>query len=139
MSVPSRSHLGPICDTHLHIFGDRAKYPLVAGELRSEPPDAPLERFLKAAEAEGVTRMVFDQPSHYGLDNSCILDAIGTVGLSRARAIAAVDADSVTDAQLKLAEATGQDWVSDIARAQANFIRNISDAYISNTRQMLKS
>jgi len=46
---------------------------------------------------------------------------------------------SFADAQLKLAEATGQDWVSDIARAQADFIRNISDAYISNTRQMLKS
>jgi hypothetical protein len=107
MSVPSRSHLGPICDTHLHIFGDRAKYPLVAGELRSDPPDAPLERFLKAAEAEGVTRMVFDQPSHYGLDNSCILDAIGTVGLSRARAIAAVDADRVTDAQLKQLDERG--------------------------------
>src|SRR4051812_28093890 len=43
------------------------------------------------------------------------------------------------DAQLKLAEATGQDWVSDIARAQADFVRNISEAYISNARQMLKS
>ena len=93
-------HPSPICDTHLHIFGDRAKYPLV-GELRSEPPDAPLERFLKEAQAEGVTRMVFDQPSHYGLDNNCILDAIATVGLDRARAIAAVDVDTVTDAELK--------------------------------------
>ena len=100
------NRLGPICDTHLHIFGDRRKYPLVA-ELRSEPPDAPLERFLKEAEGQGVTRMVFDQPSHYGLDNSCILDAIETVGLDRARAVAAVDADVVTDAQLKALDARG--------------------------------
>ena len=106
MNEKSRSPLGPICDTHLHIFGDRQKYPL-AGELRSEPPDAPLERFLKEAEAEGVTRMVFDQPSHYGLDNSCMLDAIATVGLDRARAIAAVDADTVTDAELEALDARG--------------------------------
>ncbi|MGZ5120037.1 MAG: amidohydrolase family protein [Burkholderiales bacterium] len=99
MNRTSRSPLGAICDTHLHIFGDRRKYPLVA-ELRSEPPDAPLERFLMEAEAEGVTRMVFDQPSHYGFDNSCNLDAIEKVGLDRARTVVAVDADTVTDAQL---------------------------------------
>jgi hypothetical protein len=46
---------------------------------------------------------------------------------------------ALADAQLKLGEATGQDWVSDIARAQADFVRNISDAYISNARQLLKS
>jgi predicted TIM-barrel fold metal-dependent hydrolase len=106
MNPKSRSQLGPICDTHLHVFGDRRKYPLV-GQLRSEPPDAPLERFLKEAEAEGVTRMVFDQPSHYGLDNSCILDAIEAVGFDRARAIAAVDADTVTDAGVKALDARG--------------------------------
>ena len=106
MNGKSRSRLGPICDTHLHIFGDRQKYPLV-GQLRSEPPDAPLERFLQEAEAEGMTRMVFDQPSHYGLNNSCILDAIETVGANRARAVAAVDADKVTGAELKALDARG--------------------------------
>ena len=106
MSAMSRSRLGPICDTHLHVFGDRQRYPLVA-ELRSEPPDAPLERFLGEAEAQGVTRMVFDQPSHYGLDNRCILDSIAAVGLDRARAVAAVDADTVNDAQLKALDARG--------------------------------
>jgi 2-pyrone-4,6-dicarboxylate lactonase len=102
----SRTSLGPICDTHLHVFGDRKKYPLIA-QLRSEPPDASLERFLREAEAAGVTRMVFDQPSHYGLDNRCILDAIDAVGIGRARAIAAVDADKVTDAELKALDARG--------------------------------
>ncbi|MES2561990.1 MAG: amidohydrolase family protein [Pseudomonadota bacterium] len=104
--LSGKTALGPICDTHLHIFGDRQKYPLLA-ELRSEPPDAPIERFLKEAQAEGVTRMVFDQPSHYGLDNSCMLDAIATVGLARARAIAAVDADTVTDSALQALDARG--------------------------------
>lgn len=107
MTATPRSGLGPICDTHLHIFGDRAKYPLAAGQLRSEPPNAPLERFLEEAESQGVRRMVFDQPSHYGLDNSCILDAIETVGLGRARAIAAVDAGTVTEAEMKALDARG--------------------------------
>ena len=106
MELKSRSQLGPICDTHLHIFGDRQKYPFVA-QLRSEPPDAPLGRFLKEAEAQGVRRMVFDQPSHYGLDNSCNLDAIAEVGIARARAIVAVDPERVTDTELKALDARG--------------------------------
>jgi 2-pyrone-4,6-dicarboxylate lactonase len=106
MNEKSRRDLGPICDTHLHIFGNRGQYPLLA-ELRSEPPDAPLERFLAVSETEGVRRMVFDQPSHYGLDNDCILDAIETVGLDRARAVVAVDALSVTDAALERLHARG--------------------------------
>ncbi len=106
MTADSRARLGPICDTHLHVFGDRTQYPLVA-QLRSEPPDASLERFLAQAEAQGVTRMVFDQPSHYGLDNRCILDSIAAVGLDRARAVAAVDPDTVSDADLKALDARG--------------------------------
>jgi len=106
MNAASRARLGPICDTHLHIFGDRAKYRL-GEELRSQPPDAPIERFLREAEPEGVVRMVFDQPSHYGLDNSCILDAIAAVGLHRARAIAAVDALTVTEKELAALDARG--------------------------------
>ena len=94
-----RKSLGPICDTHLHIFESRDRYPLLP-ELRSEPPAASLAMFLADAEAEGVHRMVFDQPSHYGFDNSCILDAIKTVGLNRARAIVCVDQNTVTDAEL---------------------------------------
>ena len=100
MNEKIQSQLGAVCDTHLHIFGDRKTYPVV-GQLRSEPPDAPVERFLAEAQAEGVTRMVFDQPSHYGLDNSCNLDAIAKVGLGHARAVVDVDADTVTDAQLQ--------------------------------------
>lgn len=106
MSAAIRTRLGPICDTHLHVFGDRARYRLEA-DLRSQPPEAPLERFLATSEPEGVTRMVFDQPSHYGLDNACALDAIAAVGLDRARAVAAVDTDTVTDAALAGLHARG--------------------------------
>lgn len=106
MNLAPRARLGPICDTHLHIFGDRDRYRL-GHELRSQPPDAPLERFLALSQPEGVQRMVFDQPSHYGLDNRCILDAIEIVGRDRARAIAAVDIDRVTTIELAALDAKG--------------------------------
>ncbi|MEJ0079213.1 MAG: hypothetical protein WDO17_28015 [Alphaproteobacteria bacterium] len=41
--------------------------------------------------------MAFDQPSHYGNDNSCILDAIATTGLDRARGIVAVGMAGVNE------------------------------------------
>jgi 2-pyrone-4,6-dicarboxylate lactonase len=125
MDGNARRQLGPICDTHLHIFGDRQKYPLVA-ELRSEPPDAPLQRFLQEAEAQGVTRMVFDQPSHYGLDNSYNLDAIAEVGLDRARTVVAVDADTVTDAELERLHAGGARGI------RVNFGYRSTDLSITN-------
>ena len=106
MTGETRRSLGPICDTHLHVFGERDRYPLVS-ELRSVPPDAPLSRFLHEAEPEGVRRMVFDQPSHYGPDNSCTLDAVAAVGLDRARAIVAVDAATATDRDLEALHARG--------------------------------
>ncbi len=100
MNGAQRKALGAICDTHLHIFGDRQKYPLAQGELRSEPPDTPLETFLEVAKANGVQRMVFDQPSHYGTDNSYNFDSIASVGMDRARAIVAIDAATVTQEEL---------------------------------------
>ncbi|WP_345248120.1 amidohydrolase family protein [Pigmentiphaga soli] len=103
----NRAKLGAICDTHIHIFESRERYPLKAGELRSQPPDAPLSRFLQASEPEGVRRVAFDQPSHYGYDNSCILDAVATLGQDRARAIVAIDENTVTDAELDALHARG--------------------------------
>jgi len=130
-----RRALGPICDTHLHIFESRQRYPLVSA-LRSEPPDAPLSRFLGVAEPERVQRMVFDQPSHYGNDNRCILDAIATVGLDRARAVVSVDQDSVTDAELDAMHIAGARAIrvnygyratdSDIPRRAAEHARKLA-------------
>lgn len=125
MNASRRGRLGPICDTHLHIFGDRDRYRL-GHELRSQPPDAPLERFLALAEPEGVERMVFDQPSHYGLDNSCILDAIEVVGQDRARAIAAVDVDHVTRAELAALDRRG------VRGIRVNFGYRSTDPDIAN-------
>jgi predicted TIM-barrel fold metal-dependent hydrolase len=52
------------------------------------------------AEALGIQRMVIVQPSVYGTDNECSLDAAARFGLDRARVVAVVD-DSFDEAALR--------------------------------------
>jgi predicted TIM-barrel fold metal-dependent hydrolase len=64
------------------------------------PPDASLETFLALHRAlGGIERAVLTQPSVYGTDNSCMLDAVEAMG-AKFMAVAAVDAD-VTDRELE--------------------------------------
>ena len=86
------------CDSHFHVFGDRARYPVIK-ELRYEPPVAPLEDFLAHAKELGFGRYVFVQPSAYGRDNRCMLDAMREVGPKNCRGIVDVDEDA-PDAEL---------------------------------------
>lgn len=48
----------------------------------------------------GIDRAVIVQPSVYGTDNSCTLDAVAQLGLSSTRAVLTLDA-AVTDAELE--------------------------------------
>ncbi len=80
------------CDTHFHIFGPPAIYPYGSDELRYAPPFAPLADYLQLARHLGLTRYVFVQPSAYGLDNRCMLDAMQTVGNEACRGIVDIDA-----------------------------------------------
>lgn len=63
------------CDAHFHVFGPKSAYPY-HGVLRYEPPHAPLEDYLQLARRLGISRYVFVQPSAYGRDNRCMLDAM---------------------------------------------------------------
>ena len=74
------------CDAHFHVFGPAERYPpgTVGGEkLRYAPPLAPLEAYLALACRLGLERFVFVQPSAYGRDNTCMLDAMRDVPGSR--------------------------------------------------------
>ncbi len=74
------------CDCHVHVFGPAARYPL-APDRAYTPPEASLEDLLRTEEKLGMQRMVLVQPSVYGADNSCMLDALKALG-SRARGVA---------------------------------------------------
>ena len=68
------------CDSHFHVFGPNEKYPYGSDQLRYAPPHAPLSEYLKLGNHLGITRYVFVQPSAYGRDNRCMLDAMREVG-----------------------------------------------------------
>lgn len=67
------------CDTHMHVFGPKDKYPPFTTE-RYVSPFAPLEGYLHEMQPVGIERIVVVQPSAYGYDNSCALDALKTLG-----------------------------------------------------------
>src|ERR1700704_256884 len=79
------------CDAHFHIFGPAERYPHVTDDLRYRPPDAPLDQFLTQARGLGFARFVFVQPSAYGLDNACMLDAMAQVDPAVRRGIVHLD------------------------------------------------
>jgi predicted TIM-barrel fold metal-dependent hydrolase len=95
------------CDAHFHVFGPAARYPYASAEpLRYAPPVAPLEDYMELAAHLGIERFVFVQPSAYGRDNSCMLDAMRVVGTARCRGIVDVD-EEAPDALLAEMHALG--------------------------------
>ena len=80
----------------MHIFEER--FPL-APTATFKPPDAPVSAYRKVQRELGLTRVVVVQPSGYGFDNRCTLEAIAALGPD-ARGVAVVQPD-VTDAELE--------------------------------------
>lgn len=92
-------------DCHFHIFGPHARYKLSPGRAYT-PPDALLETYGRVADALGLARFVVVQPSVYGTDNRCTLDAVAAFGRPRARAVAVID-DSFDAAALRALHEAG--------------------------------
>ncbi len=106
--VPSFKAPPLACDAHFHVFGSAQRYP-VGTDLRYRPPYAPLADYLALAGTLGVERYVFVQPSAYGRDNTCLLDAMRETNARFGpvcRGIVDVDA-GVPDAELARLHALG--------------------------------
>lgn len=82
-------------DCHHHIYD--AKYP-VDPKATLRPGDALVEDYRALQKRIGTSRNVIVQPSTYGIDNRCTLDALVAFGPS-ARAVVVVN-DTVSDAEL---------------------------------------
>ena len=95
------------CDAHFHIFGPAEIYPHVTVDLRYPPPYAPLDDFMGAARRLGFERFVLVQPSAYGLDNSCLLDAMMQIDPAIRRGIVHLDETDPKDAELARWDALG--------------------------------
>lgn len=86
-------------DAHAHIFGTEPDYAYSSARGYT-PPEATLESYLHLHEAlGGVDRAVLTQPSVYGTDNSCMLDAVAKMA-GKFLAVVAVDT-AVTDKELQ--------------------------------------
>jgi D-galactarolactone isomerase len=83
-------------DCHHHIYD--AKYP-VDPKATLRPPDAFVEDYRALQKRIGTSRNVIVQPSTYGIDNRCTLDALVAMGPS-ARAVVVVN-DTISDAELQ--------------------------------------
>ena len=89
-------------DCHMHIYGPATRFQ-AAGP--TQPPDFPLESYLALRERLGISRTVYVQPSGYGGDHACMLDAMAR-DPAPARGIAILDAE-VPDAELAHLDAAG--------------------------------
>jgi predicted TIM-barrel fold metal-dependent hydrolase len=77
------------CDCHTHIFGDPRRFPLWSGRTYT-PETASVAEMRALHRALHTERVVIVNPSIYGTDNSCTLDAVKELGAG-ARAIAVID------------------------------------------------
>jgi predicted TIM-barrel fold metal-dependent hydrolase len=79
------------CDCHVHIF-DPVRFPYAAKRVYSPPP-ALIDDLVELHKALRIDRVVIVQPSVYGADNACTIDAVRKLG-ARARGITVIDKDT---------------------------------------------
>src|SRR5688500_7304547 len=79
-STPVRFKVPPgACDCHTHIIGDPRRFPF-APSRGYTPELAAVEEMRALHRALHIERVVVVQPSFYGTDNSCTLDAVRRLG-----------------------------------------------------------
>ena len=99
----SSVHAGA-CDTHVHVIGPPAQYPMTA-QRQYTPDTASTTALQQHLQRQGLQRVVVVQPSVYGFDNRCLCDALHTLG-PESRGIAVCD-PSVSNAELQQLDACG--------------------------------
>lgn len=86
------------CDCHVHVFDDGSRYPFDPARTYTPGP-ASLDELLALHRRLGVQRVVLVQPSPYGADNACMLDALAGLG-GAGRAVAVID-EATSDTALR--------------------------------------
>jgi len=83
------------CDSHMHIFDPRFA---ASPHWKRQPPRAEVAAYRLLQQRLGTSRTVVVNPSTYGTDNACSLDALAQLG-EQARGVAVV-AEDVADDEL---------------------------------------
>ncbi|HTV75304.1 MAG TPA: amidohydrolase family protein [Candidatus Acidoferrales bacterium] len=89
------------CDTHIHIYESR--FPVVPGGIAPRE-EAPVSAYRNVMARLGLERVILVQPSAYGFDNSCLLEALRSLG-DVARGVATVGPDTTDDELQRLTDA----------------------------------
>lgn len=85
-------------DSHMHVIDDR--FPLAADAVYT-PSTHTLSDAVAFESSVGIRNIVLVQPSIYGHDNSCLLDALKRLGPRRARGVVSFDPDTTSQRQLQ--------------------------------------
>jgi predicted TIM-barrel fold metal-dependent hydrolase len=91
-------------DCLTHIFGNPAQYPMSPSRTYTPPP-ASIAEIQAILGALHFTRVVIVQPTIYGTNNNCTLDAVRLLGAG-ARGVAVVD-ENTSEAELDEMQASG--------------------------------
>jgi D-galactarolactone isomerase len=88
------------CDTHIHFYDHRQP---VAPAATLRPPDATADDYRDIQTTLGTERLVVVQPTTYGLDNTCQMDALADFG-DTARGVMVVDPEVRTAELVRMTE-----------------------------------
>lgn len=92
-------------DAHVHVF-DPMRFPYAAARSYTPGPASTVELGAHLRQV-GLERVVLVQPSPYGADNDCLLDALAELGPRMARGVAVIEPGRVRDGELTRLAAAG--------------------------------
>ncbi|KAL0936835.1 amidohydrolase [Colletotrichum truncatum] len=98
LTLPERIPRGA-WDSHMHVV-DPAAYPLAKDAIYC-PKTHRLDHALAFESSVGIDNIVLVQPSIYGNDNTCLLDALRALGPRRGRAVVAFEPGSLPQSTLR--------------------------------------
>ncbi len=104
-SAPAFTAPPGACDCHAHVFGSADRYPFAEGRSYM-PPEASRKEYLAMLATLGISRMVIVQPSVYGFDNRCTIEAVQSFGTDRARSVVMIPPD-ISERELQALHDTG--------------------------------
>lgn len=111
------------CNSHLHIID-----PAFLSPGKAVSRSATVEDYRRLAKQLQIPRAVFVQAKPFGMDNTCLLDAIERLGADRARGVAVVD-QTVSDAQLEHLDKGGVRGVRFSVWNPQNAVVSFADCY----------
>lgn len=86
-------------DSHMHVV-DPDNYDL-APEAVYRPSSHTLDQAMEFEKSVGINNIVLVQPSIYGNDNSCLLDALRKLGPTRGRGVVSLDPETASLIELR--------------------------------------